>query len=665
MDVLEPQQSPVRTLRPVFAFAAIVVVAFALFVSLFPLGAGRLLVKAQDWAALNVGWYYLLAMTLYLVFVVGVALSKYGGIKLGADHDEPEFSYLSWAGMLFAAGISITLFFFCVSEPLTHYLQPPQGEPAAGEAGARQAMQLLFLHWGLHGWAIYALVGLAVGYFAYRHNQPLALRSALYPLVGERWVKGAAGNAVDIFGMFVTLLGLVTNLGIGSMQVSSGLEYLVGMEHSQTNLLVVILVMAGVATVAAVSGVENGIRRLSNLNILLFSGLLLFVLLAGNTLHLFNGFVQNVGDYLNGIVLKTFDLYVYEGEAGKSERWLGLWTVFYWAWWISWGPFVGMFIARISKGRTVRQLVSGVLLIPLGFTLAWLSIFGNTALDLVINQGAVELGKTALEQPSMSIYQLLEYFPAAKIVIGVAVFVGFVLFLTPADSGAVMMANLSCKGGKVDEDAPHWMVVFWSVVITLVTIGLLFAGNFEAMQTMVVLAGLPFSVVLVLFMFGLYKAMKQDVAVESERAELAARGRRGFSERLTQLELQPTQAVVQRFMDKQVSPALKEAAAQLQTLGFEVETRVGQSRNMMGLRVMMDEGNPFVYEVSLDGYMAAPSEAPVEGEPEVRQRYYRAEVYLHDGSQEYDLMGFAPEQIVRDVLDQFESHRQLLGRVYS
>ncbi|MGH8441030.1 MAG: BCCT family transporter, partial [Pseudomonas sp.] len=356
---------------------------------------------------------------------------------------------------------------------------------------------------------------------------------------------------------------------------------------------------------------------------------------------------------------------VYESEAGKSERWLGLWTVFYWAWWISWGPFVGMFIARISKGRTVRELVAGVLLIPLGFTLAWLSIFGNTALDLVMNHGAVELGKTALEQPSMSIYQLLEFFPAAKIVIGVAVFVGFVLFLTPADSGAVMMANLSCKGGQVDEDAPHWMVVFWSVVITLVTIGLLFAGNFTAMQTMVVLAGLPFSVVLVLFMFGLYKAMKQDSQIEQEQAELAARGRRGFSERLSQLDLQPTQAMVQRFMDKQVSPALKEAAVQLRNLGVEVETRVGQSRSTMGLRVMMEEGNPFVYEVSLDGYLAAPSEAPVEGESEVRQRFYRAEVYLHNGSQEYDLMGFTPDQITRDVLDQFESHRQLLGRVYS
>ena len=248
---------------------------------------------------------------------------------------------------------------------------------------------------------------------------------------------------------------------------------------------------------------------------------------------------------------------------------------------------------------------------------------------------------------------------------GVAVFVGFVLFLTPADSGAVMMANLSCKGGQVDEDAPHWLRILWSAIITLVTIGLLFAGNFEAMQTMVVLAGLPFSVVLVVFMFGLFKAMKQDTQVEQEQAELAARGRRGFSERLSQLDLQPTQAMVQRFMDKQVSPALKEAAEQLKTLGYEVQTRLGQSRAAMGLRIDMEEGNPFVYEVSLDGYLAAPNEAPVDGGNDVRQRFYRAEVYLHNGSQEYDLMGFTPEQITRDVLDQFESHRQVLGRVYS
>ncbi|NER66044.1 BCCT family transporter [Pseudomonas sp. MAFF212427] len=654
----------VRVNSVVFYTSALLILLLTALLIAAPDAAGQILGQAQAWLSRSFGWYYMLVIGAYLVFVIGLAFSSYGKLKLGGKDDKPDFSYGAWAGMLFSSGIGISLLYFGASEPLDHYFNPPEGAPASLQA-ARQGMQLTFLHWGLHGWAIYALVGLAVAYFAYRHNQPLALRSALYPLVGERWVKGAAGHTVDIFGMFVTLLGLVTNLGIGAMQVSSGLEYLFGMAHSDTNLLIVILVMSTVATIAAVSGVENGIRRLSNLNILLFSGLLLFVLLFGDTLHLLNGFVQNIGDYLNGVILKTFDLYVYEGDNARSEGWLGLWTLFYWAWWISWAPFVGMFIARISRGRTVRELVAGVLLIPLGFTLAWLSIFGNTALDLVMNHGAVELGRTAVEQPAMSIYQLLEHFPAAKIVVGVAVFVGFVLFLTPADSGAVMMANLSCKGGDVDEDAPHWLRILWSAIITLVTIGLLLVGNFQAMQTMVVLAGLPFSVVLVVFMFGLFKAMKQDAQVEQEQAELAARGRRGFSERLSQLDLQPTQAMVQRFMDKQVSPALKEAALQLQGMGLQVQTRLGQSREAMGLRIEMEEGNPFVYEVSLDGYLAAPSEAPVEGASEVRQRYYRAEVYLHNGSQEYDLMGFTAEQITRDVLDQFESHRQLLGRVYS
>lgn len=654
----------VRVNSVVFYTSALLILLLTALLIAAPDAAGQILGQAQAWLSRSFGWYYMLVIGAYLVFVIGLAFSSYGKLKLGGKDDKPDFSYGAWAGMLFSSGIGISLLYFGASEPLDHYFNPPEGAPASLQA-ARQGMQLTFLHWGLHGWAIYALVGLAVAYFAYRHNQPLALRSALYPLVGERWVKGAAGHTVDIFGMFVTLLGLVTNLGIGAMQVSSGLEYLFGIAHSDTNLLIVILVMSTVATIAAVSGVENGIRRLSNLNILLFSGLLLFVLLFGDTLHLLNGFVQNIGDYLNGVILKTFDLYVYEGDNARSEGWLGLWTLFYWAWWISWAPFVGMFIARISRGRTVRELVAGVLLIPLGFTLAWLSIFGNTALDLVMNHGAVELGRTAVEQPAMSIYQLLEHFPAAKIVVGVAVFVGFVLFLTPADSGAVMMANLSCKGGDVDEDAPHWLRILWSAIITLVTIGLLLVGNFQAMQTMVVLAGLPFSVVLVVFMFGLFKAMKQDAQVEQEQAELAARGRRGFSERLSQLDLQPTQAIVQRFMDKQVSPALKEAAVQLQGMGLQVQTRLGQSREAMGLRIEMEEGNPFVYEVSLDGYLAAPSEAPVEGASEVRQRYYRAEVYLHNGSQEYDLMGFTAEQITRDVLDQFESHRQLLGRVYS
>ncbi|PVZ16386.1 MULTISPECIES: BCCT family transporter [unclassified Pseudomonas] len=510
--------APVRLNRSVFYTTATLILVLTAVLIATPDRAGRWLGAAQTWLSLTFGWYYMLMIGAYLVFVIALAFSSFGKLKLGGPNDRPDFSYGAWAGMLFSSGIGISLLYFGASEPLDHFYNPPQGTPQSLEA-ARQALQLSFLHWGLHGWAIYALVGLAVGYFAYRNGQPLALRSALYPLMKQRWVQGWAGNAVDVFGMFVTLLGLVTNLGIGALQVSSGLEYLFGWQHSQANLLLVILVMSTVATIAAVSGVENGIRRLSNLNIVLFSGLLLFVLFFGPTLHLINGLVQNLGDYLNGIVLKTFDLYAYQPAPAKAERWLGLWTVFYWAWWISWGPFVGMFIARISRGRTVREVVWGVLLIPLGFTLAWLSIFGNTALDLVMNHGAAQLGQTALAEPSMSIYQLLEYFPAAKLVVGVAVFVGFVLFLTPADSGAVMMANLSCVGGEVDEDAPHWLRIFWSALITLVTVGLLFAGNFEAMQTMVVLAGLPFSVVLAVFMWGLYTAMRDDTAHEQEQFE--------------------------------------------------------------------------------------------------------------------------------------------------
>ena len=490
---------------PVFYGAAALILLFALIVIAQPQQAGEWLLAAQSWAADTVGWYYLLAMTLYLIFVVVTALSGYGKIKLGADHDEPEFSYLSWAGMLFAAGISITLFFFCVSEPLTHFAQPPQGEAGTQEA-ARQAMQLLFLHWGLHGWGVFALVAMALAYFAYRHNLPLALRSALYPLIGKR-INGPIGYTVDCFGIIATVFGLGADMGFGVLQLNAGLDFLFGIAHSHPVQMTLIALMMGAAILVAVSGVDKGIRLLSDINMLLACALLLFVLFAGPTQHLLNTLVQNIGDYLGSLPTKSFDLYAY-GHGGSE--WLGGWTVFYWAWWISWAPFVGMFIARISRGRTVRELVMGVLLIPLGFTLAWLSVFGNSAVDLVMNHGAVDLGKAALEQPSMSIYLLLEHYPFAKIVIGMSIFVGFVLFLTPADSGSVMLANLSRQGGDLDEDAPHWLRILWSVVITLVTIGLLFAGNFTAMQTVVVLAGLPFSAVLILFMFGLYKAMKTD-----------------------------------------------------------------------------------------------------------------------------------------------------------
>lgn len=310
MNVSEPQLAPVRTLRPVFVLAATVVCTFALLVALFPLDAGRILLDAQTWASRNVGWYYLLAMTLYLVFVLGVALSSYGNIKLGADHDEPEFSYLSWAGMLFAAGISITLFFFCVSEPLTHYLQPPQGGTGNGEASARQAMQLLFLHWGLHGWGVFALAAMALAYFAFRHNLPLALRSALYPLIGKR-INGPIGYTVDALGIVATVFGLGADMGFGVLHLNAGLATLFNVPHTHWVQVALIVAMMGAAILVAVSGVEKGVRWMSDINMLLAIALLLFMLFAGPTQYLLNALMQNLGDYLGSVVGKSFDVYAY------------------------------------------------------------------------------------------------------------------------------------------------------------------------------------------------------------------------------------------------------------------------------------------------------------------------------------------------------------------
>ena len=340
-----PPSGLVRMNAPVFYFAATFILLFGLIVIAIPQQAGAWLLAAQNWAANTVGWYYMLAMTLYLVFVVVTALSGYGKIKLGADHDEPEFSYLSWAGMLFAAGISITLFFFCVSEPLTHLVQPPQGAPMNADA-ARQAMQILFLHWGLHGWGVFAFVGMALAYFAYRHNLPLALRSALYPLIGKR-INGPIGYAVDGFGIIATVFGLGADMGFGVLHLNSGLDYLFGIAHTQWIQVGLITLMMGAAIIVAVAGVDKGVRVMSDINMLLACALLLFVLFAGPTQHLLNTLIQNIGDYLGALPVKSFDVYAYN----KPSDWLGGWTVFYWAWWIAWSPFVGLFIARISRGR--------------------------------------------------------------------------------------------------------------------------------------------------------------------------------------------------------------------------------------------------------------------------------------------------------------------------
>ncbi len=649
---------------PVFYGAAILILLFAAVVIGLPQRAGEWLLAAQTWASQTVGWYYLLAMTLYLIFVVVTALSGYGKIKLGADHDEPEFSYLSWAGMLFAAGISITLFFFCVSEPLTHFLQPPQGEAGTQEA-ARQAMELLFLHWGLHGWGVFALVAMALAYFAYRHNLPLALRSALYPLIGKR-INGPIGYTVDCFGIIATVFGLGADMGFGVLQLNSGLDYLYAIPHTHPVQMALIVLMMGAAISVAVSGVDKGIRILSDINMLLACSLLLFVLFAGPTQHLLNTLVQNVGDYLGHLPGKSFDLYAY----GGPSDWLGSWTVFYWAWWIAWAPFVGLFIARISRGRTIREFVFGVLFIPLGFTLAWMSIFGNSALEQALG-GASELGRAAIEQPSMALYQMLQNYPWSRAVITVTVLVSFVFFVTSADSGTVVLSTLSAHGGSADDDGPKWLRVFWGSVTALVTGGLLFAGSIDALKSAVVLTSLPFSLILLLMMWGLHKAFYMESQRQRARSHslaplMSGNGKRsgGWKRRLSQAVHFPSRDEVYRFMNDVVRPAISEVSEVFREKGLAVDAQLDPGNASLSLEIGHGEQHRFLYQVLMRGYFTPSfARAGMGGLHLKNRRYFRAEVHLAEGSQDYDLMGYTKEQIINDMLDQYERHLQFLHLV--
>ncbi|MBG4013271.1 choline BCCT transporter BetT [Pseudomonas aeruginosa] len=649
---------------PVFYGAAILILLFAAVVIGFPQRAGEWLLAAQTWASQTVGWYYLLAMTLYLIFVVVTALSGYGKIKLGADHDEPEFSYLSWAGMLFAAGISITLFFFCVSDPLTHFLPPPQGEAGTQEA-ARQAMELLFLHWGLHGWGVFALVAMALAYFAYRHNLPLALRSALYPLIGKR-INGPIGYTVDCFGIIATVFGLGADMGFGVLQLNSGLDYLYAIPHTHAVQMVLIVLMMGAAISVAVSGVDKGIRILSDINMLLACSLLLFVLFAGPTQHLLNTLVQNVGDYLGHLPGKSFDLYAY----GGPSDWLGSWTVFYWAWWIAWAPFVGLFIARISRGRTIREFVFGVLFIPLGFTLAWMSIFGNSALEQALG-GASELGRVAIEQPSMALYQMLQNYPWSRAVITVTVLVSFVFFVTSADSGTVVLSTLSAHGGSADDDGPKWLRVFWGSVTALVTGGLLFAGSIDALKSAVVLTSLPFSLILLLMMWGLHKAFYMESQRQRARSHslaplMSGNGKRsgGWKRRLSQAVHFPSRDEVYRFMNDVVRPAISEVSEVFREKGLAVDAQLDPGNASLSLEIGHGEQHRFLYQVLMRGYFTPSfARAGMGGLHLKNRRYFRAEVHLAEGSQDYDLMGYTKEQIINDMLDQYERHLQFLHLV--
>ena len=647
---MPPQRSQrIQVSPPVFFISAALILAFVLLGSLFAGQAGRLFAAVQATIIVDFGWFYVLAVAGFLLFVLFLMMSRYGDVKLGPDESEPEYSYLSWFAMLFSAGMGIGLLFFGVAEPIQHYALPPVGEGRTIES-ARQAMVLTFFHWGLHAWAIYIVVGLALAYFAFRRGLPLTIRSSLYPLIGKR-IHGPIGHAIDIFAVIGTMFGVATSLGFGVLQVNAGFAHLFGLPTNVFIQIVLIAVITGMATLSAVAGLDKGIKRLSELNIVLAVSLLVFVLVTGSTVFLMQAYVQNIGAYLGSVVQRTFRMYAYEPNA-----WFGDWTLFYWGWWISWSPFVGMFIARISRGRTIREFVVGVLLVPSLFTFLWMTVFGNTAIQMDLS-GAADLATTAVNDMPVALFETLEQLPFSVVASGLATLLVITFFVTSADSGALVIDTITSGDAP---NPPVWQRVFWAVSAGVVAAVLLVAGGLEALQTAAIASALPFTVVMVFICYGLLRALQMEgkgtptdlSTVDDGKPD----GQIGWQHRLANILHYHDRDSVAVFLEGTAREALDAVAAQMRERGLS--PTVAQQEDHLALVVPHAERGAFHYTIRARGFRA-PSFAFAESRKThgSERLHYRAVASSPDSDQSRDVTDYSIDQLINDLLNRYARFR--------
>lgn len=646
-----------QTINPPVFFGSTILIALLLGYTVWnPLEASDQFTRLQSAIMANASWFYVMAVALIFLCVTFLGFSRYGEIKLGPDHAQPSYSFASWFAMLFSVGMGIGLMFFGVAEPVMHFQAPPLGEPGTVDA-AKEAMKLTFFHWGLHAWAIYAVVALILAFFGYRHHLPLTLRSALYPIIGER-IYGMVGHTIDIFAILGTIFGVATALGYGVLQVNSGLNYLFGVAVSIRVQVMLIIAIMALTTVSIATGLDKGIRRLSEANLLLAMMLLIMVVLLGPTVLLLQMLIQNTGGYLSDIVGKTFNLYAYE-----PTDWLGGWTLFYWAWWLSWSPFVGMFIARISRGRTIREFVTGVLLVPTGLTLIWLTAFGNTAIEMITHQGVTDLGQTVASNIPIALFNFLEYFPFSDLLSMIAMAMVVIFFITSADSSAVVVDMLACGGNS---KTPTWQRVFWSALIGSVALVMLLAGGLRALQTITIATALPFSVILLFSAYGLLKALAVDATKKASLTKTTLTPKVGhnpipWQNRLATLVSFPRRTHVNRFIQGVVLPAMQSVASELGKQGVASTVELDAQKQIPSLVVLHGDEVDFFYRVTPRSYLQ-PS-FMLDGEDEEERKYFRAEVFLREGGQGYDIMGWTSEQVIGDIIDQYEKHMHFLHMV--
>ncbi|MBS5085192.1 BCCT family transporter [uncultured Haemophilus sp.] len=637
------------------------VVLLVAMILIAPEQTQTLLNTAKSGIFANFSWFYVLAFSVFLGFLVILSVSSLGNIKLGNDEEEPEFGFLSWLAMLFAAGMGVGLMFFGVAEPLTHYLS----DITTGSAQHKQQEALLhtLFHWGIHAWSVYGMIALALAYFGFRYKLPLALRSCFYPLLKER-INGKLGDLIDIMALLATLFGIITTLGFGASQLGAGLHQLGWISENSFSLqIVVIAVVMSLATFSAISGVGKGVKILSELNLTLALCLLIFVLVAGPTLYLLSAFSDNIGTYLSNLVQLSFKTYVYEQE---HIDWFSGWTILYWAWWCSWAPFVGLFIARISKGRTIREFIFGVLVIPSMFGILWFTVFGNTAIWLNNGEAAGILGQM-ISSPETLLFKFLDYLPFSSVTGLVSLVVISLFFITSADSGIYVLNNIASRDKSLA--APRWQAVMWGILMSVVAIVLMQSGGLANLQAMTLLVALPFAMLMLLMCFSLWKGLNADKKYFDTKVNPTSIFWTGdkWKERLEQMMNQTQEKDILRFLKHTVLPAMRELRQELigkYDLSVQINTLFDQDEPAVELVIQKDLMRDFMYGVKSIGREVSEQLINDDNLPHIQHSMtYEPYTYFFDGRVGYDVQYMDQDELIADMLKHYERYLSLLDDV--
>lgn len=489
----------------IFYVSLCVVFAIVLLGIFVPEGFGNVADSIHDFLVNNFSWFYLLSMFAFVVFALFLAFSKYGNIKLGPDDSKPEYSNFSWFAMLFATGMGIGLVFWGVAEPLNHFVNPVGAEPGTAEA-ADFAMRTSFLHWGFHPWANYAIIGLALAYFQFRKNAPGLISSLFLPLLGRKGVEGPIGILIDILAVFATVAGVATSLGMGTLQINAGMNYLFDLPMTSTVQVIIIAITTALFITSAVSGIDKGIKALSNANLIIISIILIATFLIGPTVTMINALVNGFGQYAGNFIEASFHI-----DAFGDSNWLGDWTIFYWAWWIAWAPFVGSFFARISRGRTIREFILGVILAPTLVSFIWFSIFGTLGIDL-----GLDIATEAIAVTETAFFMIVQNYPLGNIIALVTVFSLCIFFVTSADSATFVLGMFTSNGNLNPSNGKK---ILWGLVQSLLALALLLAGGLAALQTTSIVAAFPFAFVMLFAMVSMVKAFREEKIVSNKKKE--------------------------------------------------------------------------------------------------------------------------------------------------